>query len=183
MKNPNQLIDTMKIEIAPFKWKKTRQGEALFIGKVKVGAVFHTVFVAKGDPKNIQANCFLSGIKGNLGKHENETQAKNRVENAVNHFFKLLAPEEDPETQEKIDRCVRLVLQEAEKKDKQGLLFNTKDTDHLDKVDNFDDSNGDFETVYSLISLYAEQVEDESLVNRAANSIRKALEENYPDHF
>lgn len=86
-----------------------------------------------------------------------------------------------PET----ERAVRLALAEAEKKNAEGLLFNSNDEDHEEKVENFDDSNGDFETVHSLISLYSdsENIVDRLHLSVIESEIEKALREKYPSHF
>ena len=82
-----------------------------------------------------------------------------------------------------IEDAVRNALKEAKRKDAEGLLFNCNDADHDEKVENFDYSNGDFETVYSLVFLYADDEANGGDYGTWAEAINKALRENYPEHF
>lgn len=86
-------------------------------------------------------------------------------------------------TEYTVETAVANALAEAERKNSQGLLFNTNDLDHEKKVDEFDDSNGDFETVYSLISLYSDDPANDGKYGDYADKIGEALREKYPDHF
>lgn len=91
-----QMYPITTLDLLPLKWV----GDKLYVGKVKVGNVFQTVFVAKGDKKNIQASCFLPSVKNNLGRFETEKEAREKVEKAIKVFFSLLLKELPEEQQD-----------------------------------------------------------------------------------
>jgi len=80
-----------KVQVAPMIWKETN----LFVGKAKVGSVYHSAFVIKGETKRYTANCFLPGIKQQFGNYETEAEGRAIVEKAVNHFFNSIISHQD----------------------------------------------------------------------------------------
>lgn len=91
-----QMYPMTTLDLLPLKWVDDK----LYVGKVKVGSVFQTAFVSKGDKKNIQASCFLPSIKENLGRFETKEEACAKVEKAIKVFFSLLLKELPEEPQE-----------------------------------------------------------------------------------
>ena len=75
---------------------------------------------------------------------------------------------------------IRLAIAEAEKKAKASMLINSNDEDCDIQILNWDDSNGDFETVHSIISLYSsENIGGEGTEKEISDALMKI----YPSHF
>lgn len=75
-----------------------------------------------------------------------------------------------------IGTAINLALQTAEEKHSKGFLYKSDD----DSQEQHDWSQGDPETVHSIISLYAD---DENNDGTWEEKISNALEEKYPEYF
>lgn len=75
-------------------WKQNKAqyccGEIAFVGKWRVGTAAYDSCRGRNEPNKYEAICILPGIKRDLGHFETEQQAKQVVEEAINHWFKGL---------------------------------------------------------------------------------------------
>lgn len=78
----------------------------------------------------------------------------------------------------KLEQAIRLALQHADEKKIQGLLISMNDPEIDEKMEDFD--GGDPETVHTLVSLYAD---DENNDGTWGEGIEKAFQIKYPTHF
>jgi len=74
-------MENLKIE-----WKD----DVAYIGKVKVGSVEWDGARPRDDPKSYATFCTLPQIKKRLQNYETKEDAMTRVEEAVNHWLKML---------------------------------------------------------------------------------------------
>ena len=74
-------------------WKVSKQAFGNQVHNVyisdrwKVGAVFYSPAVARGDTKKHKAVCLLPGIKDSLGNFENTEDVKVRLEGAIRYWL------------------------------------------------------------------------------------------------
>jgi hypothetical protein len=73
------------------KWENDNQeyvnGEALFIGKWKVGGVYYDGCHSKGDPLTYMVVCYLPGIKKRFNNYETSEEGKKMLETAVKYWI------------------------------------------------------------------------------------------------
>lgn len=62
--------------------------DVLFLGKWRVGGVYYSGMVSKGDLNKYKAYCTLPGIKEVIGHYATVEEAKSRLERAVKHWIK-----------------------------------------------------------------------------------------------
>ncbi len=69
-------------------WKPSYGGVDCFLGKYKVGGVFYSGMVSKGDPNKYKAFCELPGLKPVIGYYSTQEEARQKIESAVLHWVK-----------------------------------------------------------------------------------------------
>jgi hypothetical protein len=79
-----------------------------------------------------------------------------------------------------VEQAVQLALNEAENKNKKGLLIPCSEIPEDPEFGFWSTTDGDKESVYSLESLYSQYTVDNEA---AANAIHEALLGKYPTYF
>ena len=69
-------------------WETHNSSKNCLLGRWLVGKVHYTAFTSVNDLKKWQANCYLPGIKTDLGRFENEEAAIEKLENAVAYWYR-----------------------------------------------------------------------------------------------
>ena len=69
-------------------WKPSVLGNHCYLGKYRVGGVFYSGLVSKGDPNKYKAFCELPGLKPVIGHYDTKEKAQQTLERAVIHWIK-----------------------------------------------------------------------------------------------
>jgi len=63
-----------------FEWKTKDRSEHLYVGGARLGSVYYSGVIPKGDPNVWGASCDLPGIRNNLERFEHKDDARKAVE-------------------------------------------------------------------------------------------------------